>query len=187
MAGLMESMLAGGGAGASNASTQNTNAAQNMTLQQMQLEVKMLMDQRIAEAANTTEQSRYDRNLEDTKEAADTKHDRDLELMRERNKPYMTGARGGSKGGARSVDFDRWKQDNPDGTWEEFQRLNVDIKSNESKQVTDTAIKLMKDAESNFSPITIEEARKRASQLVTGKAPDRTVPSKPFNLKDFQK
>jgi hypothetical protein len=167
MAGLIESMLAGGGQGAANASAQNTAAAQNMNLQQMQVEVRALMDQRIAERAKTD---------------METKHGYDLDLQKERNKPYTTGARG-SKAGARSVDFDRWKQDNPDGTWEEFQRLSVDIKSNQEKQITDAALKL-KQADPYMN---IEDARAQAAQLVMGKAPDRAAPAKPFNLKDFQK
>jgi hypothetical protein len=53
MAGLIESMLAGGGQGAANASTQNTAAAQNMNLQQMQIEVRALMDDRVRENARS--------------------------------------------------------------------------------------------------------------------------------------
>jgi hypothetical protein len=182
MAGLIESMLAGGGQGAANASTQNTAAAQNMNLQQMQIEVKTLMDQRIAERAAQGEQAKYDRTREDTKTDMETKHGYDLELQKERNKPYTTGARG-SKAGAREADFDRWKQDNPDGTWEEFQRLSVDIKSNQEKQITDAALKL-KQADPY---LPIDQAREQATQLVMGKTADRAAPTKPFNLKDFQK
>ncbi|MFA6204461.1 MAG: hypothetical protein WC710_14885 [Gallionella sp.] len=178
MAGLIESMLAGGGQGAANASTQNTVAAQNMNLQQLQIEVKTLMDQRIAERAAQGEQAKYDRTREDAKADLETKHGYDLELMKERNKPYTTGARG-SKAGARSVDFDRWKEDNPDGTFEEYRRMLAGTKNDEGERETKIAVELMK-TDSMLKP---EEALSKARKL-TGREvaeTEKKIPTKPLS------
>jgi hypothetical protein len=149
-----------------------------MNLQQMQIEVKTLMDQRIAERAAQGEQAKYDRTREDTKTDMETKHGYDLELMKERNKPYTTGARG-SKAGARSVDFDRWKEDNPDGTFEEYRLMLAGTKNVEGERETKIALELMK-VDTMMKP---EEALSKARKL-TGKedaAPEVKIPKKPLS------
>jgi hypothetical protein len=193
----MESLAAGALQGFSNATQQN-NAVEIASIKRdTDFTIRELMDARVAERAAAADKNKYDRDRADvkadydlkrtdTKADAETKHKYDLELMKERNKPYTTGARG-SKGGARSVDFDRWKEDNPDGTWEEFQRLSVEIKSNKEKMIVDTTTKILDSAKKNFEDKTIEQARKEAEEIVSGVKQSATAPAKPFNLKDFQK
>ncbi len=198
MPGLMESLFAGGMQGFSNATQQN-NAVEIASIKRdTDFTIRELMDARVAERAAAVDQNKYARDRADvkadydlkrtdTKADAETKHKYDMELMDKRNEPYKSGARGGSRGGARSVDFDRWKQDNPDGTWEEFQRLNVEIKSNKEKMIADTTTKILDSAKKNFEDKTIEQARKEAEEIVSGVKQSATAPAKPFNLKDFQK
>lgn len=197
MPGLIESVFAGAANGFSNATQQNNAAELGSMNRQLDFSVRELMEQRIAERNKAGEAEQYARNRgdvvsdkatarEQTLADQDTAQKNALELQREKNKGYATArASGGAKGMA---GYNEWKKDNPDGTYEEFLQTVSSAKVNDSKLIADTAQKLLTEERKNFNDkYTMDQAIEDAKKLHGGESVAKTVPAKPFNLKDFQR
>lgn len=194
MPGIMESTLGGALSGISNAFQQNMQMQNNSDMRKLDYDMKMDMDARVAERNKTLEADQHARNIGDevTQHARNrgealadqkTAQGNALELQRERNKGYSARATGGAKGMA---GFNAWKEDNPDGTYEEFLQTISSSKVNDNKLIADTAQKLLAEERKNFNDKytmdqAIADAKKLHGDPQASPAPATKIPKKPLS------